>query len=324
MKKIVGLAAAGLLAVSTASFAGNLGTANQDITFFGGISAAWNSDSADFSLSTVALGFTKAATEESPVGFTLAIANFQIPLVFVDQGPFDSSSGKYTKTLANPFGTGYDVYLGYFSLMAVPGVTLDAGLLWQKFGNAPVTILNPHITRPVAFAAQPILFAGARLNFDIGDFKAYLGVNDGSALGGTHGGGSADNGYEAGIIGNVGVAKVGLHYFKNDDSSSVINLSADGDLGGVAVGLEINKISDIPGSTDDLTTFALKANIDLGAIKLPVRLEKASDLIDVTTLTLTPTWNPTANSFVRADLIWRTGDDKEDSSNLIAEFGYLF
>jgi hypothetical protein len=322
MRKIVGLAAAGLLAVSTASFAGNLGTANQDITFFGGLSAAWNSDSADYSLSTVALGFTKAATEDSPVGFTMAIANFQVPVVHKDQ----------------PVATfNYGVYLGYFSLMAVPGVTLDAGLLWQKFGDAPVTILDPHITRPVAFAAQPVLFAGARLNFNLGEFKAYLGVNDGSYLGGTHGGAkeyskidknkkdeNIDNGYEAGIMGDLGVAKVGLHYFKNDDSSSVINLSADGDLDGVTIGLEINKISDIPGSTKDLTTFALKANVDLGIIKLPVRLEKASDYVDVTTLTLTPTWNPTKNSYVRADLIWRTGDDKEDSSNLIAEFGYLF
>ncbi len=312
MKKIVGLAAAGLLAVSTASFAGgNLGTANQDITFFGGISAAWNSDSTDFSLSTVALGFTKAATEDSPVGFTMAIAQFGVPVVHID---------------SNAATFNYGVYLGYFSLMAVPGVTLDAGLLWQKFGDAPVTILNPHITRPVAFAAQPVLFAGARLNFDVGDFKAYLGVNDGSALKGptsTHAAAGVDNGYEAGIVGDVGVAKVGLHYFKNDDSSSVINLSADADLDGIGVGLEINKISDIPGD-NDLTTIALTANVDLGIIKLPVRLENASDMVDVTTLTLTPTWNPTANSYVRADLIWRTGDDKEDSSHLIAEFGYLF
>ncbi len=309
MKKIVGLAAAGLLAVSTASFAGgNLGTANQDITFFGGISAAWNSDSADFSLSTVALGFTKAATEDSPVGFTMALAQFGVPVAHID---------------SNAATFNYGVYLGYFSLMAVPGVTLDAGLLWQKFGDAPVTILNPHITRPVAFAAQPVLFAGARLNFDVGDFKAYLGVNDGSALGGTHGGGPADNGYEAGIMGDVGIAKVGVHYFKNSDSSSVINLCAKGDFDGIGVGLEINKITDIPGS-DDLTSIALKANVDLGIIKLPVRLEKTSDLVEVTTLTLTPTWNPTANSYVRADVILRSGDDKEDGSHLIAEFGYLF
>ncbi|NPA51634.1 MAG: outer membrane beta-barrel protein [Aquificae bacterium] len=316
MKKVVGLAAAGLLAVSAAN-AGNFGTAFEDITLFGGIGAGWYNDRADFSITTLAVGLTHPVSSKSPVGFTVAIADFGIPVVHLDN-----------EVLRNPFGGGdvhdFDLYLGYFSLMLVEGVTLDAGLLWQNFGNAPVTILNPHITRPVAFVAQPVLFAGARVNFDLGGFKAYLGINDGSALGGAHGGGVTDNGYEAGIKGDLGTVKVSLDYFKNDDSSSTINATAAGDVGGILLALEINRITDIPGTTDDLTTVALKANFDLGSIKLPVRIEKASDYVDVTTLTVTPTWHPTKNSFVRADLILRSGDDKEDSHNLIAEFGYLF
>ena len=312
MKKVVGLAAAGLLAISSAN-AGNFGTAFEDITLFGGISAAWYNDQADFSLSTVALGLTHPVSSKSPAGFTIAIANFGIPIVHKDN-----------EVARNPFGTGYDIYLGYFSLMPLEGVKLDAGLLWQNFGDAPVTILNPHITRPVAFVAQPVLFAGARLSFDLGNFKAYVGINDGSALGGSHGGGGVDNGYEAGIKGDLGTVKVSLDYFKNDGSSSTINATAAADLGGVNVGLEINRITDIPTGGDDLTTVALKAAFNVGTINIPVRLEKASDYIDVTTLTVTPTWHPTKNSYVRADLILRAGDDKEDSHNLIAEFGYLF
>ncbi|MGC8869456.1 MAG: outer membrane beta-barrel protein, partial [Sulfurihydrogenibium sp.] len=91
MKKVVGLAAAGLLAVSTAK-AGQITVANTDITMFGGVSAAYSVNNTDhglagggfskdrFSVNNVIIGLTKPA-QDGGIGFTAAFGMFEAPTV---------------------------------------------------------------------------------------------------------------------------------------------------------------------------------------------------------------------------------------------------
>jgi len=83
MRKLVGLAAAGLLAVSTAN-AGNINVANTDMVLYGGVAAdhlvdggGFNKDG--FAVTTFAVGLMKAPTVESPLGFNAAFASFDVP-----------------------------------------------------------------------------------------------------------------------------------------------------------------------------------------------------------------------------------------------------
>ncbi|HIE58381.1 MAG TPA: porin, partial [Hydrogenothermaceae bacterium] len=93
MKKLVGLAAAGLLTAGAVQ-AGNLTVANSDIVLYGGISAGAEYANTDlgainaqprklpFRLYNVAIGLMKKAdANNSPIGFNLAFAYFYVPTV---------------------------------------------------------------------------------------------------------------------------------------------------------------------------------------------------------------------------------------------------
>ncbi|MGC9189097.1 MAG: outer membrane beta-barrel protein, partial [Sulfurihydrogenibium sp.] len=205
MKKVVGLAAAGLLAVSTAK-AGQITVANTDITVFGGVSAAYSVNNTDhglagggfskdrFSVNNVIIGLTKPA-QDGGIGFTAAFGMFEAPTVVATSNVvnnalstfypvYDSKLELIGVAITNEskgligYGktTDFKPWLAYVTYKPVAGLTLDAGLLWTNFGERPITILNPHITRGVLFTANPVLLEGARATYDAGVAKVYVGA----------------------------------------------------------------------------------------------------------------------------------------------------
>jgi hypothetical protein len=234
--------------------------------------------------------------------------------------------------------------------MPVENVTIDAGLLWHKFGEPPITILNPNITRPVAFLAQPVCFGGARVSVNAGPAKLYAGINNGSALGAGHGA-KADNerAFEVGASGNIAETfNVALNYFDHDEGNNTINGSVGTEAGICSAKLEANYVTadtENAGATEDsATTYALYASFKFSdCFKLPVRIELVDDNdsgiysgYDGWNVAITPTYNPTKNSFIRAEIVYALDDNEvfaddngvagqeDNRTSVIAEFGFLF
>jgi opacity protein-like surface antigen len=344
MKKVLGLAAAGLLA-TTAANAGQITVANTDITLFGGVSAAYNVQNNDhaiakpgfakdgFSVNNVIVGLTKPA-QDGGIGFTAAFGSWEAPTVVASSKVVNDNSlvglGD-TKT--------FRPWLAFVTYKPVAGLSVDAGLLWANFGERPVTILNPHITRGVLFTANPVVMAGARASYDAGIAKVYVGTGKvGAQLMQPlyeKKGVTPKTYIEAGITGNlkqVGLpVDVGLHTYNEAGGRDIYALTAGGDLGIVSLGLEVNyfkadkALKAVQGNSDSAWGAALCANVKpMAGIQIPVRIEyadaKKSLLIptiddttnsnSVWTFTITPTYNPTKNTFIRAEVSYVNSDKK--------------
>ncbi len=379
MKKVVGLAAAGLLAVSAAN-AGQITVANTDITMFGGVSASYNGQSTDhalagrgfskdsFTVNNLIIGLTKPA-QDGGIGFTAAFGSFEAPTVVASSNVVN---GKgligYGKT------TDFKPWLAFVTYKPVAGLTLDAGLLWTQFGERPVTILNPHITRGVLFTANPVLLTGARASYDAGVVKVYAGAGKAGKyqLMGPVYTDIVKNHYsnyiEAGITGNLkqfGLpVDLGLHTYNENGNRDIYAFTAGSDLGMVSLGLEVNyfKADDSlkkawgTNKSSNAWGTALCANVKpMAGIQIPVRIEyadnKDSALIPVIavsnakkvwTFTITPTYNPTKNTFIRAEISYAKsssavvsgqpatifvndkGQPKSSRTTSAVELGFLF
>ncbi|WP_299229927.1 outer membrane beta-barrel protein [Sulfurihydrogenibium sp.] len=394
MKKVVGLAAAGLLAVSAAN-AGQITVANTDITLFGGVSASYNGQNNDhalankgfskdsFSVNNVIIGLTKPA-QDGGIGFTAAFGSWEAPTVVASSKVVnDNGLVGYGKT------TDFKPWLAFVTYKPVAGLSLDAGLLWTNFGERPVTILNPHITRGVLFTANPVLLEGARGTYDAGVAKVYIGAGKagkdqlmGPVYTGLH---KYSNYIEAGITSNLkqfGLpVDVGLHTYNENGNRDIYAATVGGDLGIVSLGLEVDyfKADDglkkawnpIVGTTLGKTNYsassnawgaALCANVKpVAGVQVPVRIEYADNkdtiLIPVIgtsgaglggnakkvwTFTITPTYNPTKNTFLRAEVSYAkssgalkagqdawlfkdaNGNQKTSRTTGAVELGFLF
>jgi len=266
-------------------------------------------------------------------------------------------------------------WLAFVTYKPVAGLSLDAGLLWTNFGEKPVTILNPHITRGVLFTANPVLLKGARGTYDAGVAKVYVGAGkagDYQLMGPVYKK-VVENSYshyiEAGITSNLkqfGLSvDVGLHTYNENGNRDIYALTVGGDLGTVprlgtvSLGLEVDyfKADDSlekkwnnGKSSSNAWGAALYANVKPAVgVQIPVRIEYADNkdtiLIPtiaaaglvkplvggapsdnysaakkVWTFTITPTYNPTKNTFLRAEISYaKASGDATDGKT-----GYLF
>ena len=407
MKKVVGLAAAGLLAVSAAN-AGQITVANTDITLFGGVSASYNAQNNDhaiaktpfskdsFSVNNVIIGLTKPA-QDGGIGFTAAFGSWEAPTVVASSDVVNSKNA-LNANLVNKDTKEFRPWLAFVTYKPVAGLSLDAGLLWTNFGERPVTILNPHITRGVLFTANPVLLTGARGTYDAGVAKVYVGagkagsyqlmgpVYTNNAILPNH---KYSNYIEAGITSNLkqfGLpVDVGLHTYNENGNRDIYALTVGGDLGIVSLGLEVDyfKADDnlkkawnpTVGTTLGIPNYsassnawgaALCANVKpVAGVQVPVRIEYADNkdtiLIPtigtsgitlggvqygnakkVWTFTITPTYNPTKNTFLRAEVSYAkssgalkagqdawlfidsNGNQKTSRTTGAVELGFLF
>ncbi len=348
MKKVVGLAAAGLLAVSAAN-AGQITVANTDLTVLGGVSAAYSVQNNDhllrgggfskdaFSVNNFIVALAKPA-EVGGIGFVAAFGSWEAPTVVASSNVVNGGNIRGLDLVGYGKTTDFKPWKAYVTYKPIQGLSLDAGLLWANFGEKPVTIFNPHITRGVLFTANPALFAGARATYDAGIAKVYVGtgkvgaqllqpfynlfsVNPKSYV-------------EAGITGNLkqfGLpVDLGLHTYNEAGGRDIYALTLGADYGIVTAGLEVDyfksddNLEVKTGATDSSAWgTALCVNVKpVAGIQIPVRVEYASNnntsLIPtiasvpdnkVWTFTITPTYNPTKNTFLRAELSYAKSDE---------------
>jgi hypothetical protein len=396
MRKLIVLLVAVFLAVFAVNAnAANITVANTDFKLAGGITATYNyvsdtrsdavrgavDDHDYFDVDTAIVHLLKNPTLDSPVGGHLAYGSFDVKLV--TGGIVVPRLGTTTATVGRTGGLeNFRLWLGYFSYMPIENVTVDAGMLWHKFGEAPITILNSHVTRPVAFIAQPVCFGGARIGYDAGIAKVYVGTNNGSDLGAGHGNHDnvadvkhpgltmdSDRAYEVGASANIESLTIAANYFDHDEGYNTINGSVGVAAGMLKAKVEVNYVSvdtynrtlaGTKAKDDDAICWALYACAKLtDDFKIPVRVELVDDMgseiymnptaaaarqfagFDGWNVTVTPTFNPTPNSFIRLEGVYaednnrgrdeRQFRDSEGQANkrddrhaVIAEFGFLF
>ncbi|MCX7739259.1 MAG: porin [Hydrogenothermaceae bacterium] len=374
MKKVVGLVAAGLFAVSVAN-AGQITVANTDLVMIGGVSAAYSVQENDHSLANP--GFSKDGfavnnfvlalakpAQDGGIGVTAAIASWQAPTVVASSEVVNGNNILNNGLIGYGKSTDLKVWKAYVTYKPMAGLSLDAGLLWSGFGEKPVTILNPHITRGVLFTANPVVMAGARGSYDAGVAKLYVGTGKvGAQLMAPvykNIAGVDPKAYiEAGLTTNlkqVGLpVDLGLHTYNEAGGRDIYALTASTDLGMVSLSAEIDYFkADKPlqvaqGNSDSALGAALCANIKPQAgIQIPIRIEYADTkkslliptIVDfnnknsVWTFTVTPTYNPTKNTFIRGEVSYVSSDkkifindkgvNKDTRTTGAVELGFLF
>ncbi|NPA16168.1 MAG: outer membrane beta-barrel protein [Aquificae bacterium] len=355
MKKVLSLAAAGLLAAGAAQ-AGSLTVANSDIVLYGGVSASYDWQDNDlaalsnandkFRVSTFAIGLMKKAGANSPIGFNAAFASFQVPTVLASPDVVnDTDPGTPGNQTALSYGatTDFKPWLAYVTIAPVEGLSVDAGLLWSKYGEAPLTILNPHYARGALFVLfNPVLFAGARVNYDAGIAKVYAGYNQGGGLFQSN----VKDAVEAGAMADLGMAKAGIHIYDEAAGRNIYTLCAKTDLEMATVGIQLSYLKEDDAlqdntTDDDMYGVALKISPKLANnMSVPIRIEyvntDAKDDDTIWTFTITPTYRPTANTFVRVEAAYTTADakmfvdvddptsTKDNRTTLAFEAGFLF
>jgi opacity protein-like surface antigen len=397
MKKVLGgLALAGLLTAGVAN-AGTITVANSDLVLYGGISAGYTfqdnegfasglSYSDTFKLYTAAIGLAKKATPNSPIGFNLALAQFEVPTLLV-------SSDIVNKLELIELGRtddGLKPWLAEVDIVPIDGVKIAAGLLWSKYGEKPVTILNNHISRGLMYVFfNPAAYTGVRAEFTqtvpyLGTFDMYVGYNQANGL---FQGDPEDadplllhTGYDAkgnpvykdpkdaievgarGLF-NLGITKVNLdlHYYDESGGRNIWTLQTglnfqDFIKGGLQFSYStrddtIKDYRAVSQLDDSFWGIGLNFNVSLldaqiANVEFPMRVEYVKldhDCADADTskdkiwsFTITPTWKPNANTFVRAEYTYTKADSKmfvdpdvatskDDSRNTVAvEAGFLF
>lgn len=281
--------------------AGNLSTANEDVTLSGGASAGYyystntGSDNSDNFVVNEFLIELSAEAKPGGVGFVAGFGNMAQLTVLDGNG--DSADG--------------DSKLRYavMSYMPVDKVTLEAGVLATNVGYELANSMdNANITLGSVWNSQPVFYPGARLNYDMSGTKLYAEVTSPNAFG-------------AGVIGSASGMDYALNYYNQDEGTDVVDVVVSSEVAGMNVGVNFDyqmKDTAEDGKDDTAMGVALFVAPKIGKIDLPIRLEYVSDgtseiygdVDTAYTVTITPTLNIAKNAFVRAEISMVSADNE--------------
>lgn len=325
-KKLISLAIAGAVSAPFAAQAGSLNVANQDITLSGGITGGYvytsQGPKQDAFIVPDAL-FDFSSDANNGVGFTAGVGR----LMEHNIGP--GSAASETGTGTNPtFGLQY----GWVTLKPVDNLTVDAGKLATNVGyEVSPSYENANMLLGLVWGAQPTYYTGARATYSMNGMSVYGEVSK-----------FGTPGAAIGASGDFGGMHGAINYYTRVDSKSIIDIIASGKVGGITVGanLDYTLLADSAkkvrvaanGNTsvdDNALGLALYASImPMDKVTLPVRIEYVDggtsgiyvNTFNSTTgryvsnsaisFTVTPTYNFTDSTFVRAELAYVTTDKK--------------
>jgi len=302
MKKIMGLAAAGLLSIGTAS-AGTLTVANSEIEMSGGVTAGYfyttNNDGENNDYFTVPAFALDLMTEvHSMVGFTVGFGSTKHPDLLEP----------------NPEAE-FELEYSWVSIRPVEGLTVDAGLLLTNIGYELYhTYDNKNYTYGLVWWAQPLTYPGARVTYSVTeDIDVYAEY--------TQDGGDS---FAIGSLGEVSGISYAVSYFDYSAYKNLIDVVLSTELEGFELGLNfdyhwLDDSAKTPGADDTAYGVALYASTKIDVFELPVRIEYinegTSEIYGVAgdnawSFTITPTYRPSDNTFVRAEFAYVATDEK--------------
>ena len=323
-KNLISLVIAGAVAVPFAAQAGSLNVANQDITLSGGVAGGYvnNTDTTkDAFTATDALVDLSSEAKTGGMGFDVGVG--------VLAGANLSGNGSELNTAGS--GSGTALQYGWLTIMPTDGLSIQAGTLATNVGYEVVpSYNNANILRGLVWNQQPAYYNGVRATYATGDMSVYAEAsNDPYNLGTT------SNGQAIGASATMGAVNGSISYFNYEDNKSIVDIIASSKIGSVEVAANIDyqmwadRVKNLlPSSADDNAYgIALYATMPMGAnASLPVRVEYVSDGTSglyglgavgasnsAYTITITPTYNFSDSTFVRAELAY-VGTDKKISA----------
>jgi len=351
MKKLAVLSGA-ILSVAVAN-AGQITVANSDIKVDGALTTGYfasnntgSSNHDSFKVSNFILGLSSDA-KDGGIGFNVGFGTVLLPTVY-DGGLYDISGKPVdNKAIINKsFGPIYAV----LSYKPISGLTLDAGLLTTNIGYELATsFTNPNITYGAVWSAQPFIYPGARITYAVGDIKFYVeaskdkGYSDGNTSLPTSGA------YAVGSLGTLYGVNYAISYYDYTAYKNLVDIVLSKSINdNLDVGINFDYQwldSKAKVSGNDSKGYGVAGYIipKFGNFSLPVRIEYVNDgsssiyisnASKAWTITATPTFRPTKNTYVRAEVSYVNSDEKifiDNSGNpkdtkvsAAAEFGFLF
>lgn len=332
------LSLAGAVAMPFAVQAGSLTVPNQDITLSGGVTGAYfyNSDLAqdNFAVTDALLDLSTAAKPGS-VYFDVGIGTLAMNNLSSSTAPLNTGVGATA------------VQYGWVGIMPMEGLKVDAGLLATNVGyEVAPSYGDANILRGLVWNFQPVYYTGARATYAIGGFNVYAEVNKNAFVPATSTGNNPGSGF--GVNGSLGAITAAVNVLSTVNFKSIVDVILSTKLGGIDVAANIDyqtlaKAARTTGADDNAYGAALYATFPMGAkVALPVRVEYVSDGTSgiyglespgtsntAWTFTVTPTYNFSDSTFVRAELALVTTDQKSTyvddkgaltDSNLIVGF----
>ncbi len=293
MKKTI--LATSIAALATPAFAGGIDS-GADLTLSGGFGAGYynttntgSSNNDNFQVTDFMLELS--AEPSDGVGFTAGFGTMAAITVT------DGGVGNV------PYLYGFQY--GWATVAPMEGVSIEAGMLATNIGyEVAYSLANPHATIAGIWAAQPVYYPGARVNYAMGDLGLYAEINQA--------GGGSPQGWTVGASGSVAGLDYAVNYRDGDQSSNLLDIILATKVAGmdVAVNLDYTMLDNAPTGQDDTALgTAIYVVPSFGAIDVPVRVEFMNDgtsgvyggVDSATTFTVTPTFAFSENALVRAE-----------------------
>ena len=311
-KKLISLAIAGAVAAPLAAQAGSITVPNLDITMSGGITGAYiyqtDTKVDQYVVEDALLDFSSEA-KAGGMGFDLGVGTLG-----------GNSLVAPTTVIGN--GGNVGVQYGWITVMPTDGLKVDAGLLATNVGYELVpSYLDGNILRGLLNANQPAYYTGARATYSTGGMSVYVEGSKQSAT---------SNGQAIGASATMGSVNGTISYFNDEDNKSIVDIIASSKVGSMTLAANIDyqtlaKSKKVAGKDDSAYGIALYATLPMGDMaELPMRLEYVNDGTSniyglssgaavsksAMSFTISPTYNFSKATFVRAELAYVNTDKK--------------
>ncbi|NPA53558.1 MAG: outer membrane beta-barrel protein [Aquificae bacterium] len=353
MRKLKLIAAATLVSFSLVN-AGSLKVLNSDVEMAGGITASY------FYMDNVG--------EEPKDQFSVTNLDFDLSSNFNSYIRFEAGLGAaHLPDLLEPVSEAeFEVEFAWLEIQISENSVISAGKLLTNVGYELFdTFNNPNYHYGLVWWGQPVNYAGARFTYSLDeDIQFYAEYNHDTA--GAVAGITPRDAAATGIIGSIGNFNFALNYFDYANTKNLVDVVFATQVANFDVALNIDYQWLDDGPKDSLKTLGAKDVEDYGygvalyliphvtdKIIVPVRIEFVYDgktvnqngeVIDegiygiagddAWSFTITPTWAPTKNTYIRGEFAYVVTDEKgfenedgeeEDNRSFVGvELGFLF
>ncbi|MDH5300045.1 MAG: porin [Gammaproteobacteria bacterium] len=328
----------GLCAISTAAAAGTITVDTGDIALKGGMTAGYfysdntgSSNTDNFHVSDMLIELSDEA-KTGGVGFKAGFGSMSA--ITILDGGVNNSAGFST------FGLQY----GSVDFAPIEGLTISAGKLATNIGyEVTPSYANAHATIAALWGGQPVYYPGIRASYSLGDVSVYAETNNDTLKLGNS---TATNAYAVGVSGSAGSLNYMASYYDYDKAKNIVDVIVSTTVGNIDLAINadyhmLDSEAKVAGQDDSAMGVALYIKPTYGKMSYPVRIEYMSDgtsgiygFDSATTYTITPTYSPSANTFVRAEVSMVQSTNKvfadkdgvatDSKTNVALQAGYRF
>lgn len=316
---------------------------SQPFELYGGVSGGYfystnpiseNRDARDaFKLTNAVVGITGGSDK---VSLDLAVGAFLGANIWDGGATQDVISYTSGDVVRNEAG----ILWGYVTLSPTSNLSVDVGYLTTNVGAEVInTYANKNIILGTIWYAQPVIYPGVRVTFDINDNVSVYAEYNNDALN------PKKEAFALGSLGSLAGIDYAVSYYDYTGFKNLVDVVLEYSINNVELGLNfdyqwLDDSAKAPGQDDSAYGVALYATPNFGALSIPVRFEYFDEgtsgiyfggADNGYTVTITPTFKPTENSFVRAEVAYISTDNKvfkngteDNKTTLAVELGFTF